>query len=295
MNTEDVSARHADLDRWPDAEIVLALLDDQLAAAAVARAAGPELANAAGAAAGRLAGGDGRLIYAGAGASGRLAVQDGVELTPTYGWPDDRLVYLMAGGEAALVRSVEGAEDDADGAVLAVRAMSPGPEDVLIGVAASGRTPWTVAAVRAAREAGALTVGIANNAGTPLGEASEHAVDLPTGAEVVAGSTRLAAGTAQKIALNTLSTGIMVRLGGTYGPLMVGLASANAKLDARRLRILRAIVPADEAAAGRALEVAGKDIRVAALILAGDAPDAARTRLTAAGGDLRRALEGMAR
>ncbi|SEA44561.1 N-acetylmuramic acid 6-phosphate etherase [Rubrimonas cliftonensis] len=269
MRTEDVSERFRGLDAWPVEEIVAALAEGQLAAAAAVNARRAELAAAAAEAAVRLAQGRGRLVYAGAGASGRIAVQDGVELRPTYGWPDERLVYLMAGGQGALTRSVEGAEDDAEGAAAAARALNPGPGDVALCVAASGRTPWAVAVAQAMREAGALVIGLAGNAGTPLLEASDRPILLETGAEVVAGSTRMAAGTAQKAALNILSTAIMVRLGGTYDNLMARLASSNAKLDGRRLAILRAITGAGEAEARAALAASGARIEAAALTLRG--------------------------
>ncbi len=251
MGTEDVSIRYRGLDTWPAADVVAALVEGQLAAVAAVHAARPILAAAAEAGAERLGGGSGRIVYVGAGASGRLGVQDGVELFPTYGWPHDRLVYLMAGGDAALVRSVEGAEDDADDARSRIAELDIGPSDVVICVAASGRTPFAVAAASAARAAGAVVIGVTNNAGSPLAAESTHPIELLTGAEVVAGSTRMAAGTAQKAALNALSTTIMVRLHRVYDNVMVDLSSANAKLDRRRLQILRHIVPSDEAAAGR--------------------------------------------
>ncbi len=290
VDTEDVSTRYAGLDGWPTVDVSVAILDNQLGAAAIARAAAPQMSAAVDAAVQRLKTGQGRLAYAGAGASGRLAVQDGVELYPTYGWPHQRLVYLIAGGETALVKSVEGAEDDGDGVRDRIEALALGPDDVLISVAASGRTPWAVSAAQTARRAGALVIGIANNAGTPLMDAADHAIALPTGAEVVAGSTRLAAGTAQKIALNVISTAIMVRLNGTYSNLMVGLASTNIKLNARRLSILRRIVPADEAAAAEALERSGQDIRAAALVLAGQTPDEAAELLQRHRGRLQAAM-----
>ncbi|RVV97352.1 N-acetylmuramic acid 6-phosphate etherase [Mesobaculum littorinae] len=290
MSTEAVSPRFAALDTWPVADVTTALVESQLGAAALVRAAQPCLAAAADAAAARLGDGAGRIVYCGAGASGRLAVQDGVELHPTYNWPHDRLVYLMAGGEPALVRSVEGAED-ATGVAEEIDAMDLGPADVLIAVAASGRTPYAVAAADAARARGALTIGVMNNEGAPLAAACDHAIELPTGGEVVAGSTRMAAGTAQKIALNVLSTAVMVRLGRTYGNLMSDLASSNIKLEKRRLSILRSIVDAPEDAARAALTRAGGDIKTAALVLRGLDPAEASTRLEAARGRLRTALE----
>jgi len=290
MHTEEVSPRYQRLDTWPAGEVVAALVEGQMRAPAAVFAVQDRLAAAAADAAARVAKGRGRIVYAGAGASGRIAVQDGVELHPTYGWPDDRLVYLMAGGEGALVHSVEGAEDDAEGAAARVAALGLGPADVLIAVAASGATPFAVGAARAARAAGALVVGLANNAGSPLAAESDHAVELLTGAEVVAGSTRMAAGTAQKIALNVLSTAIMVRLHRVHDNLMVDLAATNAKLAHRRLAILRRIVPAEPAAAEAALEAAGGHIKTAALLLHGCTSERAAATLADTGGDLRSAL-----
>lgn len=290
MATEDVSIRYRRLDTWSTGEQVAALAEAQLAAVAAVHAARAGLVAAAEAAAERLREGSGRIVYVGAGASGRLGVQDGVELFPTYGWPHHRLAYLMAGGTDALVKSVEGAEDDADAARAQIAALGVGPADVVIPIAASGRTPFAVAAAAAAREAGAIVIGVTNNPDTPLAAESTHPVELLTGAEVIAGSTRMAAGTAQKAALNILSTTIMVRLHRVYDNLMVDLSSVNAKLEKRRLAILRRVVPAAEEEVAAALERAGGQIKLAALLLKGMEADAARALLAASGGDLRRAL-----
>ncbi len=204
MDTEDRLERWRDADTWPAERSLAAMLDSQMAAFGAVRNALPALARAAEAAAERLGRG-GRLVYAGAGASGRLAVQDGVELHPTFGWPRERLCYLIAGGEAALVRSIEGAEDDVAAAVAAVDGAG-----ARRGATWSWRSPRRVAprsparVQRRARAAGALTIGLANNPGTPLLEEAEIPVLLATGPEFLAGSTRMAAGTAQKIALNLL-------------------------------------------------------------------------------------------
>lgn len=290
MGTEDVSIRYLALDTWPAEDVVASLVEGQLAAVAALNAARDRLSTAAEAAAERLSGGTGRIVYVGAGASGRLGVQDGVELFPTYGWPHDRLVYLMAGGEEALVRSVEGAEDDAAEARDRIAELDVGPNDVVIAVAASGGTPYAVAAASAARAAGAVVIGMANNADTQLASESTHPVELLTGAEVVAGSTRMAAGTAQKAALNVLSTTIMVRLHRVYDNLMIDLNAANAKLEKRRLDILRRVVPSDEGAARKALAAAGGHIKIAALALRGLTEGEARALLGSTSGDLREAL-----
>ena len=290
MRTEDVSPRFADLDTWPAPDLVAGLIEGQMAAVAAVRAASAALSVAVEAAADRLSGSTGRLVYAGAGTSGRLAVQDGAELLPTYGWPVERLAYLMAGGEAALIHAVEGAEDDRDAAAEAVRVHGVGAADVVVCVAASGGTPFTVAVADAARTAGALTIGLANNADARLLAAVAHPILLPTGAEVVAGSTRLAAGTAQKAALNTFSTALMVRLKRIYSNLMVDLASSNIKLEGRRIAMLRRIVEVDDDAAASALQAAGGHVKLAALIARGLDRKTARGLLDRHGGDLRSAL-----
>jgi len=286
-----MSSRYADLDQWPSRDAVAAMLEGQLAAAAAAAARAGEIAAAAEAAALRLADPAGRLVYAGAGASGRIGVQDGVELGPTYDWPSERLVYALAGGMEALVTSVEGAEDDAEEGAAAIRRAAVGPADVVVGVAASGVTPYTVSAVQEAAAAGALTVGLAGNADTPLLRAAAHPLLLDTGPEILAGSTRMKAGTAQKIALNALSTTVMIRLGRVHGALMIDMRMSNRKLRARGAAMVAEIGGVDPDAAEAALERAGGDIRRASLIAAGLEPSEASAALQAAGGNLRQALD----
>src|SRR4249920_1038733 len=212
MNTERASPRYTDIDIWEPSDIAEAMIEGQFTAVAAVRAARNALVEAALAAEARLRNG-GRLVYVGAGTSGRLAVQDGAELMPTFSWPQDRLVLLMAGGKEALLRSVEGAEDEVSQAERLIRQYVIDGKDVLITVAASGTTPFTLACLREAKRRGALTIGIANNRGTPLLEEADHSIWLDTGAEPIAGSTRLKAGTAQKIALNLISTLVMILLG----------------------------------------------------------------------------------
>jgi N-acetylmuramic acid 6-phosphate etherase len=287
--TEAVSPRYDTLDAWDVPTILAALWEGQLAAVAAVGPALPALGRAVEAAAVRLAAG-GRLAYAGAGTSGRIAVQDAVELVPTFDWPKDRLVLLMAGGEAALLRSVENAEDRADQAADAVAAHGIGAADVLVGVAASGSTRFTVAAVRAARAAGALTIGVANSPRSALVEAAEVAVVVETGAEAIAGSTRMKAGTAQKAALNLFSSAVMVRLGRVYRGQMVDMQARNAKLRARAVRMLRGLTGCDEAAARIALEAAGGKVKLAVLVVRGMAPADAEALLARHGGSLRGAV-----
>ncbi|WP_066591449.1 N-acetylmuramic acid 6-phosphate etherase [Sphingomonas pruni] len=285
MPTETVDPRFADVDRWPTVSVVETMLEGQLAAIAALKDQTGAIAAAAEAAAARMRKG-GRLVYAGAGTSGRLAVQDGVELTPTYNWPSDRLVFLVAGGTGALMRSVEGAEDNVAVARDEVAAADVGPDDVLIAVAASGRTPYAVAALEAARTRGALTIAIANNPGTLLLAAADHPIVADTGAEIVAGSTRMKAGTAQKAALNMLSTAIMIRCGLVHRGLMVNMRISNEKLAQRARRMVATLAGIDEARAEDALELAGRDLRRAVLIARGLSPQDAADRLARAGGDL---------
>ena len=178
-----------------------------------------------------------RIIYAGAGTSIRIAVQDGVELGPTFDWPAGRVAYLVAGGQDALMKAVENAEDDVQAAKTGVAELAIARSDILIGLSASGRTPFTCAAVAAARRVGALTIGVANNDGMPLLDHAEIAIPLVTGPEAVSGSTRLKAGTAQKICLNMISTLVMTRLGYVRDGLMVAMKPGNAKLRERYERI----------------------------------------------------------
>ncbi len=287
MDTEGRLERYREAYRWPAEESLAAMLDNQQGAFVAVRNALPALARAAEAAAARL-GEHGRLVYVGAGASGRLAVQDGVELYPTFGWPTERLIYLLAGGLDAVVRSLEGSEDDAEAGRVAVADLTPGPADVVIAVAASGTTAFTRAAQTAARAAGALTVALANNPTAPLLAEAEIPVLLHTGAEFLAGSTRMTAGTAQKIALNLFSTQLMIELGRVYQGLMVDVVASNAKLVARSHRIVQAIAGCDLEAAATAWERAGRDIKLAVLLLDGFDHDRASALLAEAQGDLRR-------
>jgi N-acetylmuramic acid 6-phosphate etherase len=288
MDTEDRIERWRDADTWPTEKSLLAMLDSQMAAFDAVRNAAPALARAAEAAADRLRRG-GRLVYAGAGASGRLAVQDGVELHPTFGWPRERLCYLIAGGEAALVGSIEGAEDDATAAMAAVEALALTATDVVVAVAASGRTTFSCAVQRRARAAGALTVGVANNPGTPLLEEAEIAILLATGPEFLAGSTRMTAGTAQKIALNLFSTQTMMALGRVYQGFMVDVVPSNAKLVARAKGIVQALAGCTAGEAETFWKRAGGNLKLAVLLADGLALEEAKARLETAGGNLRQA------
>ncbi len=288
--TETARADLADLDERPAADIIrLFLAQDAAALRALTQAAEP-LAQLAEAVAARLRAG-GRLFYAGAGTAGRLGLLDAVECGPTFGVPPGLIIPLLAGGEGAFLTAVEGAEDDEAAAQSALAAHDFGPGDALVGIAASGTTPFTLAAVRQARTLGGLTGAILNNPGTALADEADIAVVIASGPEIIAGSTRLSAGTAQKIALNSLSSTVMIRLGKTHGPYMVDMRASNAKLRRRAVAMLRAITGADETKARQMLQSCNMHVKTAALALLGglDAR-AAQTALDEAGGSLRRAL-----
>jgi N-acetylmuramic acid 6-phosphate etherase len=289
MATEHLSSRFQDLDSWPSLEILSAFYEGQLSAVAAVRSSLPAIAEAAEEAVERLRRG-GRLVYAGAGTSGRIGVQDGTELPPTFNWPDEKIVYLIAGGEGAIMKAVENAEDSIDEGVAGIREANVGPDDVVIGVAASGRTPFTVAALQEARTRGAQTIGISNNAGATILHICSHPIVADTGEEVVAGSTRMKAGTAQKIILNLLSTLIMVRLGRVYRGLMIDMRATNAKLRRRSEIMVSQITGCDEETAIAALRKARGDMKVAALIALGAEPVDAQAILARSDGNLRAAL-----
>lgn len=286
MNTEALDPRYRDLDLWPTDVAVAAMLEGQMAAIAAIQSQTAAIARAADAAAAFL-GDTGRLVFVGAGTSGRLAVLDGTELHPTFGWPHERLAFCMAGGIEALTQAREGAEDDVAAGQAAITDIGTGPGDVVIGVAASGRTPFTLAAITEARAAGALTIAIANNPGTPLLATAEHPLVAATGSELVSGSTRMKAGTAQKAVLNLLSTAIMVRRGLVFDGRMVAMRISNAKLLGRGRAMVADIAGVDADTAARALATAQDDIRLGVLIARGIPATEARTLLSDAGGNLR--------
>ena len=290
MTTERASPRYAGIDVWEPADILESLIEGQFAAVAAVRAALPEIEAAAIAMQERLRE-RGRLVYAGAGTSGRMGVQDGAELVPTFGWPDDRLLLLIAGGKDALLQSVEGAEDEVEQAVALVTRHEINAADVLIAVAASGTTPFTMTCLREARKRGALTVGIANNRDTPILHESHHAILLNTGSEPIAGSTRMKAGTAQKIALNLLSSLLMILLGRVYQGLMVDVRALNKKLVRRSEDMLMQLTGRSRDEARAALDRANGSVKVAVLLLHGCDPDRAADLLDRAAGQLGKALE----
>lgn len=290
LNTETPASRHTELDQYPIAELVDALVDDQFAAVEAVRAAAPELAAAVTAALPRIEAG-GRLVYVGAGTSGRLGMLDSVELYPTFSWPKERAIALLAGGQGAMFVAVEGAEDDRAQGARDLAGIDVDAADVVLLLAASGATPYVLGALHAARTAGALTVGFANNPQAPVVLEAELGVTLDTGPEVISGSTRLKAGTAQKIALNTFSSALMVRLNKVHGNLMVDLKATNAKLVLRAVSLTRFATGADETAARAVLEQCDFHVKVAIVALNKKCSvDEARALLDAAQGSVRQAL-----
>ena len=290
LNTETPNTEHPRLDLYGSAELIAALVDDQQRAVTAVQAAAPQLALAVDAALPRIRAG-GRLVYVGAGTSGRLGVLDSVELPPTFSWPRDRAIGLLAGGEQAMFAAVEGAEDDVDQGAADLRTVDLTPKDVVLLIAASGSTPYALGALREARAAGALTIALANNPGAPLIEQAEIGILLDTGAEVISGSTRLKAATAQKIALNSFSSALMVKLHKVHGNLMVDLRASNAKLRRRALHLTVLASEASEAAAAQALAECGWRVKVAIVMLRCKLDAAgAEQRLAASEGSLRGAL-----
>lgn len=290
--TEQPHPGHLALDTYDSAALVEAFVADQALAAQAVRAAAPQLAQAVDAALPRLRAG-GRIVTVGAGTSGRLGVLDSVELHPTFSWPRERAPALLAGGPGAMFAAVEGAEDDEAQGAADLGALQPTVQDVVLLLAASGATPYVLGAARAARGAGALTVGVANSPDAPLMAACEIGVLLDTGPEVISGSTRLKAGTAQKIALNTFSSSVMVRLHKVHGNLMVDLRASNAKLQRRALRLTMMASGADAARAEAALAASAGRVKVAVVMLrAGVDAARAQARLDSAEGSVRAALAG---
>ncbi|MEU6314689.1 N-acetylmuramic acid 6-phosphate etherase [Streptomyces sp. NPDC047014] len=290
LTTEAFRPDLAEIDKLPTLALARTMNAEDATVPPAVAAQLPRIADAIDALTPRMARG-GRLVYAGAGTAGRLGVLDASECPPTFNTDPATVVGLIAGGPTALTRAVEGAEDSAELARADLDALSLGPEDTLIGISASGRTPYAVGAVEHARALGALTIGLACNTGSPLAAAAHHRIEVVVGPELLTGSTRLKAGTAQKLVLNLISTITMIRLGKTYGNLMVDLRSTNDKLRARAHRIVALATGAPDEEIEAALTATGGEVKHAILVLLGgvDAPEAARL-LTAAHGHLRAAL-----
>lgn len=290
MKTEDRNPQSMNLDLMGSLEIVRVMNEQDAHVVEVVGEQAELIAGAVDRIAERMARG-GRMIYVGAGSSGRMGVLDASECPPTFGVSPDRVIGLLAGGDYALRNSLEGAEDDAGKGREEIEALGVGPDDSVVGIAASGRTPYTLAAIEEARARGAFTVAVVCNHPSPMAEAAEWAIPLVVGPEVLTGSTRLKAGTAQKLVLNMLSTVVMVRLGYVYGNLMAGVQPNNEKLRGRAVRIVQEATGADESAARGWLEAADWHVRTALVMgLAGVDAETASARLEASGGHVRRAL-----
>ncbi|MFJ8793322.1 N-acetylmuramic acid 6-phosphate etherase [Streptomyces sp. NPDC102462] len=290
LTTEAFRPELAGIDKLPTLEIARLMNGEDTAVPAAVAACLPQIAAAIDAIAARMGRG-GRLVYAGAGTAGRLGVLDASECPPTFNTDPARVVGLIAGGAEAMVTSVEGAEDSKELARKDLDSLALGSDDTVVGVSASGRTPYAIGAVEHARALGALTVGLACNADSALAAAAEHGIEVVVGPELITGSTRLKAGTAQKLVLNMLSTITMIRLGKTYGNLMVDVRASNDKLRARSRRIVALATGAADEEIERALTETGGEVKNAILaILAGvDGPTAARL-LAQSNGHLRAAL-----
>lgn len=290
--TENSLAESAGIDTWNDAEILAAFVGGQERAIAAVKTAIPQISRAANAIATCLAGG-GHLFYAGAGTSIRIGVQDGSELPATFGMAEDKIDYLIAGGRAAMFETLADAEDDANEGSRAASACKAG--DALIAIAASGSTPYTIAAAKRARERGATVVAVVNNPNSSLAAAADIEILLDSGPEVITGSTRMGAGTAQKAALNFLSTLVHIKLGAVHDGMMVNVQAGNLKLQARAGGIVSRIAGVSEKEAAAALELARGEVKPAVLISAGaKSLDAAQQLLLESKGNLRLALSRLA-
>ena len=288
--TEARNPASADIDMLPAGEIIRLMNAEDRRVAEAVEAELPAIAAAVEGIVERMRRG-GRLIYIGAGTSGRLAVLDAAECPPTFSTPPWLVVGLIAGGQPALTWAVEGAEDDREAGAAGVAGLDCGPDDTVVGVAASGRTPYVLGAMEEAKRRGALVIGLACTRPSAVGQLSSVSIAPLVGPEVVTGSTRLKAGTAQKMVLNMLSTAAMIRLGKTYGNLMVDVQATNTKLRARAQRIVAEACGVDDAAAARLLASADGEVKVAIVTgLTGAGPDEARARLRVAGGVVRAAL-----
>jgi N-acetylmuramic acid 6-phosphate etherase len=291
LDTEQVNRASTDLDLKSSFEIAKIINNEDAKVAAAVQRALPQIARAIDWIAESLATG-GRLIYVGTGTSGRMGALDAAECPPTFGIDPKMVQFVIAGGVKALAAAVEADEDSSDLGIKEMRKKKPGKKDVIVGIAASGRTPFTVAAVKYARRCGAKTIAVTCNPVLPLEKAAELAIVIETGAEVVSGSTRMKAGTAQKMVLNMLSTGAMVRLGYVYGNLMVNLHQKNSKLTERAVTIVERALGTNRTQARKALRAAGNDVRVAIVMrLASMNRAEAEGALKSANGNVRLTIE----
>jgi N-acetylmuramic acid 6-phosphate etherase len=292
LTTEAYDPEFRDIDLSATESIVVAMNQENAAVVAAVVAASAPIAAAIDAIAERMRRG-GRLIYAGAGTAGRMGVLDASECPPTFSTPPGLVVGLMAGGVTAVTRAVEGAEDDFDGSLVQFDDLQLSEADSVVGISASGRTRYAVGALTHARARGALAVALAGNRESELGTVADHVIEVEVGAEFLVGSTRLKAATVQKLVLNTISTVVMMRLGRTYGNLMVNMTATNDKLRARARRIVVLATGCEQGRADTALADAGGDVKAAILMVLADVDSTtAQERLERAGGHLRAALEG---
>lgn len=291
MLTEQKNPNTLNIDQLSTAEIAARINgEDRTVADAVARAL-PQIVAAIDAIHAKLSAG-GRLFYVGAGTSGRLGILDAVECVPTYNTPPELVQGILAGGVPAFTQSIEGVEDDDDAGAAALRERGLTARDAVVGIAASGRTPFVIGALNYARSVGASTIGIACNQPAPVLDAADIAIALLTGAEVIAGSTRMKAGTAQKLTLNLISTAVMIKLGKVYGNLMVDVQVKNDKLLDRARRIVSEIGRVESARAAALLDAAHNEVKTAIVMARRDVDaDTARALLVAAGGVLRRVID----
>ncbi|MGG8409593.1 N-acetylmuramic acid 6-phosphate etherase [Streptomyces sp. 12297] len=290
LTTEAFRPELADIDRRSTLDIARLMNAEDASVPAAVAAQLPRIAAAIDGIAVRMARG-GRLLYAGAGTAGRMGVLDASECPPTFNTDPSQVVGLIAGGPSAMVKAVEGAEDSKELAAADLTALDLAPDDTVVGVSASGRTPYAIGAVEFARGRGALTVGLSCNAGSALAAAAEHGIEVVVGPELLTGSTRLKAGTAQKLVLNMLSTITMIRLGKTYGNLMVDVRASNEKLRARSRRIVALATGAPDEDIEAALTATGGEVKAAILVVLGEVDGPTATRLLAESqGHLRAAL-----
>jgi N-acetylmuramic acid 6-phosphate etherase len=286
LSTEAVADGGPVLDELSVGELVGLMNERDATIADAVRRVLPDIVAAIGATSERMRSG-GRLVYVGAGTSGRLGVLDASEIPPTFGTDPGTVVGLIAGGSAAVVGAVEAAEDDADAGAADLAALDVRAGDAVVGIAASGRTPYVLGALAMARSRGALTVALSCNVGAPLSATADHAIEVSVGPELVAGSTRLGAATATKMVVNMFSTITMIRLGKTYRNLMVDVRTTNAKLERRAIRIVRLVTGTDEDTARHALDDADWNAKVAiAVVSTGMSVGQARAALADAGGFL---------
>lgn len=290
LTTEQANPSTTDIDLLPIEEALLRLNDEDQQVPLAVRREVPQIARAVEIVERALRAG-GRLIYVGAGTSGRLGCLDASEIPPTFSMEPEQVIGVIAGGDAALRQSIEGAEDDPREGARVVNGLGVTDRDVVCGIAASGRTPYVLGALDAARKRGAGTIGVTTNRPSEMDGRVDVLIAPVVGPEPVSGSTRMKSGTAQKLVLNMLTTMAMVRIGKTYGNLMVDLRATNKKLVRRAERLVRLVTGVDDEQAKKLFESSGGDTKVAILMgLSGLDSAAARERLDAAGGVLRRAL-----